>query len=250
MNKLLTNTSRFLKRNSSTILTCVGAVGTVATAVLAVKATPKAMDILERAKQEKGEELTKIEVVKTAAPAYIPAVITGVSTIACIFGANILNQRTQASLASAYALIDRSFKEYKAKVEELYGVETTNTIREEIAKDHYEEYTREFSEEKKLFFDDFSLRFFESTMEDVLDAERRFNGNLMMSGSACVNELYDCFGVGRLDSGYQLGWSAYSSNEDTGISEVTFEHQKMILGDDIECYAIVMSPMPDEGYIY
>lgn len=249
MNKILTSTNRFLKKNSSTILTCVGAIGTVATAVLAVKATPKALTILELAEKEKGEKLTKTEIVKAAAPVYVPAVATGISTIACIFGANILNQRSQASLASAYALIDRSFKEYKAKVEELYGVETVNVIREEIAKDYYEEYTREFSDEKKLFFDDFSLRFFESTMEEVLDAERRFNGNFAMSGSACVNELYDCLGVSRLDSGYQLGWSAFSANEDTGISEVTFEHQKMILADDIECYAIIMSPIPDEGYI-
>lgn len=250
MNALLTNASRFLKKNSPTILTCVGAIGTIATAVLAVKATPKAMLIIEQAEQEKGKELTKIEVVKAAAPVYIPAIVTCASTIACIFGANVLNQRSQASLASAYALIDRSFKEYKAKVEELYGKETTDTVREEIAKDRYEGYTYEFSEEKRLFFDDFSLRFFESTMEEVLAAERRFNENFAMSGSACVNELYDCFGADRLNSGYQLGWSAYSGNEDVGIRKVNFEHQKMVVGDDMECYAIIMDPQPNEGYIY
>ena len=44
--------NRFLKRNASTILTCVGAVGVVATSVMAVKATPKALILLEKAKGE------------------------------------------------------------------------------------------------------------------------------------------------------------------------------------------------------
>ena len=90
MNNLLNNVERFLKRNSSTILTVIGATGMVATTVLAVSATPKVMRLLEEAEKEKGEELTMLETVCTAAPSYIPAAAVGVSTIACIFGANVL----------------------------------------------------------------------------------------------------------------------------------------------------------------
>ena len=81
----------FLRCNSSTILTCIGAVGVVATAVMAVKATPRALECIEEAREEKGEELTKFEVVNVAGPAYIPAVITGAATVACIFGANVIS---------------------------------------------------------------------------------------------------------------------------------------------------------------
>ena len=83
--------SAFFKRNASTILTCVGGVGVIATAVLAVKATPKAYERIEKAKKEKGEELTKFETVKAAAHSYIPTVAVGVGTLVCIFGANALN---------------------------------------------------------------------------------------------------------------------------------------------------------------
>ena len=116
MNHLLHHSKLFFKRNSSTILTCVGALGVVTTSVLAVKATPKALALIEAAKEEKGEELTPVETVQVAGPVYIPAIVTGVSTIACIFGANALNKRQQAALMSAYALLDSSYKEYKAKV--------------------------------------------------------------------------------------------------------------------------------------
>ena len=57
MNNLLSKSQTFLKRNSSTILTCVGAVGVVATTVTAVRATPKAMRLIEQGKEEKGAEL-------------------------------------------------------------------------------------------------------------------------------------------------------------------------------------------------
>ena len=51
----------FVKRNTPTILTCVGAAGVVTTSVFIAKATIKAVDILEEAKKEKGEELTRSE---------------------------------------------------------------------------------------------------------------------------------------------------------------------------------------------
>ena len=126
MEKLLHVSKRFIKRNASTILTCIGGAGVIATSVLAVKATPKALQMIDNAKEEKGEDLSKWEIVKTAGPAYIPAVLVGASSIACIFGANVLNQRQQASLMSAYALLDNSYKEYKAKVieEERFSVTT------------------------------------------------------------------------------------------------------------------------------
>ena len=53
MSNLLNNVERFLKRNSSTILTVIGATGVIATTVLAVSATPKVMRLLEKAEKEK-----------------------------------------------------------------------------------------------------------------------------------------------------------------------------------------------------
>ncbi len=47
------NISTFLKKNAGTILTCIGAVGVVATAVMSAKATPKAIELLEKAEAEK-----------------------------------------------------------------------------------------------------------------------------------------------------------------------------------------------------
>lgn len=127
----------FVKRNSATILTCTGAVGVVATSVLTAKATIKAVDILEAAQKEKGEELTRSEKIQVAAPIYIPPALLGIGTITCIFGANILNKRTQASLVSAYSLLDRSYKEYKDTVNDIYGEDADATIEKEMIKEQH-----------------------------------------------------------------------------------------------------------------
>ena len=127
----------FIKRNAPTILTCLGAVGVVATTVMAVKETPKVLTLLEDAKEKKGEDLTKLEKFKIAGPVYVPSVITGVATIACIFGSNVISKNQQATLMSAYALLDNSYKEYKKKTDELYGEDAGRQIRGEIAKDKF-----------------------------------------------------------------------------------------------------------------
>lgn len=100
------NAKLFIKKNASTILTGLGTIGVVATSVMAVKATPRALDLIEKAEKEKGDELTKWETVKVAGPTYLPAILLGTSTIACIFGAQILNQRQQAALMSAYDFLE------------------------------------------------------------------------------------------------------------------------------------------------
>lgn len=157
------------KSHVSTILTCLGGIGLIATAVTAVKATPKAMVLLEKAKEEKGEPLTKLEVVRTAGPAYIPSVVIGGTTLACIFGANALNKRQQASLISAYAMLENSYKQYKRKVKELYGDEADIQVVEAVAEEEFpEEPEPEFPDGKVLFLDFKTLNYFRARVEDVL----------------------------------------------------------------------------------
>mgnify|MGYP000274886969 CR=1 FL=1 len=40
-------------------LTCLGSIGVIATTVLAVKVTPKALDLIDEAKKEPDDELSK-----------------------------------------------------------------------------------------------------------------------------------------------------------------------------------------------
>jgi hypothetical protein len=212
LQKLRGKSRLYLKKNGSTILTCVGVVGVVATGVAAVQATPKAMRLLEQAKEQKCEELTKLETVKAAGPVYIPTVIIGASTIACVIGANVLNKRQQAAIMSAYALLDSSYKEYKKKVSDMYGEEANEYVRKELAKDHYKDENIEWDTDTELFYDEFSGRYFESTAKDVIQAEYNLNRQMATCSGAYLNEFYDFLGIDTIPAGNELGWS-------TGILE-------------------------------
>ena len=260
MNGLIESSKLFLEKNSATILTCIGAAGVVGTAVLTTKATIKASKLLEEAENEKGEELTTLETIRVAGPSFILAAVTGVSTIACIFGANILNKRHQASLVSAYALIDNSYIVYKNKVKELYGEETHNNIIDAIAKEQCKDdhisaggvilnYSQEINEESepRLFYDEYSGRYFESTIENVLLAEYYLNRNYILRGFARLNEFYDFLGLEPTDYGNVVGWDVCGE-----IYWIDFNHRKTIIGDNdnsFECYIIEMPYCPGEDYM-
>ena len=248
MNKLLNASKLFVKRNGSTILTCAGGADVVATAVLAVKATPKAMMLLEHAKEEKGEDLTKFEVIRAAAPAYIPTVLIGVSTIACIFGANTLNKYQQGSLMSAYALLDSSYKEYKSKVVDLYGDEADLRVREEIAEDKYAGDGITPDNDKVLFYDEFSGRYFQSTTVNVLKAEYEVNKKLSTWGGVYLNEFYELVGLPTTDYGDHLGWSAAGMYEMYWEEWLDFNHEKFMLDDGLEGYIITYNQEPTPGF--
>ena len=236
---LLNSSKLFLRRNSPTILTFLGAAGVVATSIAAAKATPKAMALLEKTKEEKGEELTKLEMVKVAGPAYIPAIAIGASTIACIFGANALNKKTQASIMSAYALLDTSYKQYKSKVKELYGENSDRNVKKEIAKDKFKDNDIHINNEKILFFDFYSLRYFESTERLVLKAENRVNELLKLYGRASLNDFYESLGMPTAYTGYELWWNVQK------CPSVEFTHDITTMDDGLECCVISMSVEPE-----
>lgn len=239
------------------ILTVLACAGVVSTAVLAVKATPKAMLLLE----EKPEDIGMVEKAITVAPAYVPVMISGVATIGCILGIGVLSRRQQAALVSAYAMVSSNYKRYQNKLKELYGEEAHQNVIDAIVKtdvsdDHFvysrgligNESLDGFIDEKHLFYDEFSNRYFESTMSKVLQAEYHFNRNYVLRGGSCVNEFYEFLGIDPIDGGDELGWS-YCELE---IAWLDFNHRIIEIAEDgLECCVIEMVFTPqvmEESY--
>ena len=153
----------------SMALTVVGAIGVAATAYAAVKCAPKAEERIEEARQEKGEELTKIEVVKAATPAYIPAIAAGATAITCIIGSHAMSRKQQAALAGAFTTAGGLYTKYSDKVKELFGEEADLKIKTAVAEDVYNEYEPfEDDGEEQLFYDYNNRQYFTSTIDHVL----------------------------------------------------------------------------------
>ena len=249
------NVQRFVKRNASTILSVLGVAGVIATTVTAVKATPKAMEFVKKAEEEKGEKLSKWEKVNVAGVAYIPTALVGTATIACILGANLVSRRQQATLMSAYALLDRSYKDYKNKANELYGDGAGKQIREGIAKDKYTGDESSGDDGKELFYDFYSGRYFESTKEHVMRAQYEVNRSLFVNYAVGLNEYYDLLGLEEKPEYEMLGWSCGQMEEMYWHPWIEFEHEEIILDGDSEydeglkCTIINMPLSPFVDYL-
>lgn len=216
MNKIITiatHVGKFISKNSSTILTSIGVAGVVGTAVLASAGTVKAVKTVEIT--ENNEELTKKEFVKLCWKHYIPAVLAGSASIACIIGANHINAKHIAALAGLYSLSETALKEYRDKIVEIVGQTKATKIHDAVMTDKVVQNpvgNREVIFTGKgdtLFYDALSGRYFRSDIETVRRAQNDINARIFQSDTnATVNELYLELGLNEIDLGKYVGWNA------------------------------------------
>ena len=235
------NVMKLVQRNSSTILTCIGAAGVIATAVLTGRATIKAVRIVDES-----ETHSKKEIVKTVWKEYIPAAGIGITTIACIFGANTLNKRQQAALMSAYALLDQTYKEYKSKVKEVLGEEAEQKVENAIAEEKVSDICPE--EGKLLFYEPNYGQGFERTMLEVQDAEYRLNQKFEVEGEASLNDFFELLGLNKTDTGDLIGWSQEMAWDNYNYQWIEFEHEFKKTEGGREYYQINMPFPPTFGF--
>ena len=215
------------KKHSPEILTGVGIAGMITTTVMAVRATPKALILIENKKREKQvDELKPIDVVKSAWKPYIPAVVTGTTSIMCLVGASSVNVRRNAALATAYAISESSFREYREKVIETIGEKKEQVVRDEVAKDKIQSHpvtNREVIITERgntLCYDAISGRYFKSDIDKLRKAENELNRRMIGEMYVSLNEFYSEIGLSSTSIGDDLGW-----NINNGYIELSFSSQ-------------------------
>lgn len=248
------------------LLSCLAVIGTAATAVIAVRATPKAQENKKKAENYKAKEvehgleehsssivstndavLTPMEVIKAEAPAYLPAAAVGIATVLCILGAGALNLRQQASLASAYALAERTYHRYKDKVKTIIGPEANHAVEEAMQQEENDiSDDRPPWDEVQTFYIECGewSTFFERTMEQVKDAEYSINRNLNLKGYVTFNELLEFLNIPSIKNGDRVGWDHYDGEVFYGYLWIDFVHRWFSTDDGLMVCAIDMPFTP------
>ena len=254
-------------------LTILSTGGMVLTTVLAVKATPKVLEDIEELKSEKKEicevymdnelnchvyyeQPSKKELLQIYTKRYWPAVLVGMATVTCMASATILSEKSQASIAGAYALVSNSFKKYRKSVKNVFGDDADKKIiddveanmtdceRKYISAPNFMGNTslNESDEEERLFLDVYSNRYFYSTLSRVIEAEYHTNRNLVLGAGVLLNDFYDFLGIDKI-SGGDLLWSICDD-----YLWIDFDNQLETLEDGREVYKIYFpfEPEPEE----
>lgn len=228
MNEKLTNffksTRTFLGKHSPEILTGIGVTGMITTTILAVKSTPKALILIEEKKKELGtNELTAIEVVKTAWKPYIPALALGIASASCIIGASAVNAKRNAALATAYAISERTLVRYRDKIIDTIGEKKEKEVREKIAQDEVDKNKVSnngvivTSKGNTLCRDAISGRYFRSDIDKIKKIVNELNRQMIYQNYISLNDFYYELGLDSVKNGSVLGW-----NLDSGLIELDF----------------------------
>lgn len=194
------NLGGLISKNSPHILTGLGCAGVLSTAILAAKASPKAVALIEDEEEHRNRKrlaaMTRLDKVKLTWKCFVPAGVVGVTTIGCIVGANTVNMRRNAALASLYTVSETAFREYKSKVVEELGRPKEAKIRDEIARDHIQQNP---PQNDKIIFtgggdvlccDKLGERYFYSSYETIRQKVNDLNIRLRNEMRMDLNEFY------------------------------------------------------------
>lgn len=209
-----------MSKHAPALLTGVGIAGMLTTTVLAVRVTPKALKLIEKKTEDKGDKLTPVETVKAAWKPYIPAAISGALSITCLIFAHRVNARRSAMLMAAYELSEKALTEYKDKAVEVLGEKKEEEIRTAVDKSRLEK--DPITSEKQILlsgsgetlcYDGLSGRYFRSSINKINSAVNDLNHNLMTDGDQCLNDYYDLIDLPHIGIGYNLGWECLEDND-------------------------------------
>lgn len=247
---LLKQAEKFLRDNSTAVLTGAGVTGTVTTAVLSGRASFKAARIIAETPDDQAWPHTKMDRLKQVWPQYIPTVAVGGLTVTSIIFANRISSKQAAALATAYGLSERAFAEYKEKVVEKLGQNKETAVRNEIAQDRINAHpvnTRELilaGSGEVLCFDVLTGRYFQSSVEEIKKAENNVNYEIVNHDSASLSRFYDEIGLPPTPYSETVGWDIDNR------CEVQFSTVMSV--DDRPCISVDFArwPKPDYGKVW
>lgn len=256
MAALFKNVKTAVSEHSPEILTGLGIAGMITTTVLAVKATPKALDLMAEAETDKfnngdREELTKVEAVKAAWKCYIPAAITGVTSVACLIGATSVNAKRNAALMTAYNLSATALSEFQEATREIVGEKKEQLIRNKVAEEHI---NKEPVNPSAIIvsgngttrcFDSITKRRFISDIDTIKRIVNDLNAR-MIDGEDYIslNDFYYELGLDGVSIGDELGWSTREGRQ--GLIKVDFTAQ--LDSDGVPCVYINYAVEPKRGF--
>ena len=241
MNTKMTNffksTRKFIGKHSPEILTGFGVAGMITTTVLAVGATPKALELIDKARWDKDEPLTVPETIKAAWKPYIPAAVLCVASASCIIGASAVNAKRNAALATAYAISERTLIRYRDKVIDTIGEKKEKEVREKVAQDEINRNSMSNAQViitpkgNTLCMDSISGRYFRSDLDKIRKIVNELNRRMTHENYISLDEFYYELGLDTIKNGSRLGW-----NLDDGLIELDF---RTCLADNDEPCVVV-----------
>lgn len=227
--------SKFIRKDKQFILNLIAMTGVVTTAVSAIIATKKAYNI----PKDKEADIKY----------FIPTGLIIGATMLCIISSDYISESQKASLMTALMASHGHYKNLRESVDKLEDDVKVDILKRAANRNIPKDIILERTEDK-IFYEEYSGKFFVATMEEVLKAECDFNRQLTILGMASLNELYEYFGLPETQEGNYLGWAVSDGyfGAEAQSPWVDFMHSKMIDDSGMEYYFVQFVNQPDVNY--
>lgn len=206
----------FLEKHGPSILTGIAVIGVVITGYLTNRATQKVtMEVAAEAERPENSEIPikeiKKRVTKENWKAYIPSMIAGVGTIACVVGANYWHISRESAMAAAVAFYKASESELKNAIKEKYGEDSLEELKKDIAKKRMEDDRPPWEPKdstKMTIFEPYTKQWFRASQQEILWAELTANKMLQQTYKVKLNDILAMYdGCKKTKLGEIIGWS-------------------------------------------
>lgn len=243
--KVLNAIRIFAKDNDTAILTGIAIAGVVSTGIFAGRSAIKAEKVLEEIEKE---DITKKEKLKTVAPIFMPPIICGMVTIACIYASHSIDARKQLAWASAYSMSEHAMK----TIEDKLGDKKVRSVKDSIFEEDLKknppnpENIIDTGKGKTLFRDGVFGGDFYSDIEYVKSVFNKFNDLLNKGEDIYVNDIRWELGLPQTDSGYVMRWRGGQLNEH--LSSLTYIDKNLqeCTDEDVKNIFVLSYKMPRE----
>jgi Golgi nucleoside diphosphatase len=126
-------------------------------------------------------------------------------------GANRVQAKKTLAAQTAFAMSNRAYSEYKAKVIEQIGENKEQKVRDAIAEDTVKKTSPEIiiaGSGGVLCCELYTQRYFDSDMESLKRAVNELNSKLLKHDYATLEDFYHLIGVSGTSVSAQLGWKS------------------------------------------
>lgn len=202
----LVKLGKIVAQHSPEILTAIGIVGFISSTVTAVHNTPKAVEMLKQAEEEKGEPLKAKEVVKVTWKYYIFPVIITVLSIACILGARKIESGRTAALLTACKVTEEASERFEDATREVVGDKKYNEIKQKVAENQIKENPMfegnviNTGTGNTLYYEPLSNQYIRCSRDYIDRGINTVNKELRERDTMDVNDYLDCFQLPSIDA--------------------------------------------------
>ena len=232
---MVSTVTRFVDKNSQTIMAVAAVGGLIGTVVLAFKAASKVNEITDKAKnridlindaeelddEEKKEERKTviIDTAKKLVPVLAPVAGCTMATAGLMIGSTAISVKKINSLTSIAMMSESAYKELFNKTKEIVGEEKAKEIQEkadtEVMNTTPVDKPLQARGGDYLCYDAMCGRYFYSDRETIREAVNNIN-HCITSGHddyMSLNDLYVELGLPCTIAGEDRGWGRYTQND-------------------------------------